>query len=132
MGSATRRLAGLADRPGLVWLDWTLLTGADLTYPGAITTSAAFDNGFTGWRLPTLNEATTAVANGLPQHCPLTNGPGPDGDLWWSSTTAKGGKYAYAVNLTKGASQLVLISSKLGQQVSYSALYGMFVRVGTL
>lgn len=117
---------------GLVWLDYSLLTGSDVTYPYAISEAANFDyDGYNDWRVPTLDEMITAWDDGIDLNCPLENGPGPDGDLWWSSTT-KGAQYAYAVDLTTGTSQLVLISSKLGRQVTYSALFGMFVRQGTL
>ncbi len=117
---------------GLVWLDYSLLMSTDVTYPYAISEAAAFDyDGYNDWRVPTLDEMITAWDDGIDLNCPLENGPGPDGDLWWSSTT-KGSQYAYAVDLTTGASQLVLISSKIGRQVTYSALFGMFVRQGTL
>jgi hypothetical protein len=122
---------------GLVWLDYSLLEATDVTYPYAISESAIFVDptyGYNDWRVPTLAEMLAACDHGIDLYCPLENGPGPDGDLWWSSTTkaTKGGKGAYAVDLTTGASQVVLVSSKLGQQVYYSALFGMFVRQGTL
>jgi hypothetical protein len=134
VGAWAQQQGGSQDlQTGLVWLDYTLLEQTDVTYPYAISESAVFVDptyGYDDWRVPTLAEMLTACDHGIDLYCPLENGPGPDGDLWWSATK-KGSQSAYAVDLTTGTSQLVLISSKIGHLVSYSALYGMFVRQGT-
>jgi hypothetical protein len=134
VGAWAQQQGGSQDlQTGLVWLDYTLLSGSIVTFPYAISEAAIFDyNGYNDWRVPTLDEMLTAWDNGIDLNCPLEGGPGPDGDLWWSSTKNSSGKYAYAVDLTTGADQLVLISSKLGRQVTYSALYGIFVRQGAV
>jgi hypothetical protein len=131
VGAWAQQQGGSQDlQTGLVWLDYSLLEATDVTWPYAINTAANFVyEGYNGWRVPTLAEMLTACDHGIDLYCPLENGPGPDGDLWWSSTTNRSGKYAYAVDLTTGTDQLVLIGAKPG---SFSALFGMFVRQGTL
>jgi len=132
VGAWAQQQGGSQDlQTGLVWLDSTLSTGNIASYPQAISRSAAFDNGFNDWRLPTVSEMTTACSDGISLNCPLSGAPGGT-NLWWSSETAKGGNYAYAVDVRTGYTQLVLIQSKLGKQVTYSQLYAMFVRQGTL
>jgi hypothetical protein len=125
IGEWSQEQGGSLDlQTGLVWLDDTLLTGNIASFSQAAARAAALEyEGYTGYRLPTESEMLTAVDHGISENCPLEGGPGPDGDLWWSSTTVKGGKYAYGVDLTTGTSQQVYIKT--------SQIYAIFVREGT-
>jgi len=112
---------------GLVWLDYTLLSGDILSYPQAVTDAldfpfAPWTSAYNDWRVPTLDEMTTACAHGLAQHCPLAGTPGVY-EIWWSSKTRAGGKQAAVVDLRTGASDWALVKN--------SYLYAIFVRQGT-
>lgn len=135
VGGWAQQQGGSQDlQTGLVWLDWTLANGSIWSYSGAGTQAAAYTtaDGFTGWRLPTRAEMTTAISDGIAltplsgiPNCPLT--PANGTALWWSSTlgTTKGGKAAYIMDMRTGIGQFNLIKS-----TSYA--YAIFVRQGTL
>ena len=135
VGGWAQQQGGSQDlQTGLVWLDWTLANGSLWSHPGAGTQAAACTaGGVTGWRLPTRDEMTTAVSDGIALNCPLL-GTTNDTYMWWSSTlgTTKGGKAAYVMDMRTGSGRFSLIQSKLGSVVSYSVAPAIFVRQGTL
>jgi hypothetical protein len=68
------------------------------------------EGGQTDWRMPTRDELKTAAANGAGTHVDAfwvksgDGGANYEADFnKWSSTTLKGGKFAYAVQLGSGA-----------------------------
>ena len=120
---------------GLVWLDHKLLTLAEPTFAEAFTLADALDHqGYSDWRVPTLNEMTAAVDHGLPQNCPMwPSATGGGAFLYWSSTK-DGPKYAYGVDMLTGVSHRVHTGPTQipGGGKRYSHLFCMFVRQGTL
>ncbi|MES2461576.1 MAG: DUF1566 domain-containing protein, partial [Armatimonadota bacterium] len=70
------------------------------------------EGGYGDWRLPTKTEMTTVAANGAGTYLDVfwlgggsTQPPSESNISRWSSTTVKGGKYAYVVALVSGAAE---------------------------
>jgi len=104
-------------KTGRVWSRNTLSPergGSFWTFSGAKGYCANLvEGGYNDWRLPTRDEMKTVAANGAGTHLDvfwyLTGDTGErlERDFAkWSSTTVKGGKYAYVVQLGSGAEQV--------------------------
>lgn len=85
--------------------------GSFYTFSGAKNYCANLsEGGYNDWRVPTRDELKTVAANGAGTYLDVfwvqdSNGGAPsEGDVSkWSSTTVKGGKYGYVVDLKTGA-----------------------------
>jgi hypothetical protein len=99
-GRVWSRNAGSPERGGSFWT-WT---------PGKNYCANLIEGGMTDWRMPTRDELKTVAANGAGAYLDVfwavdgSGGPSYEYNFSkWSSTTVKGGKYAYVVDLKTGA-----------------------------